>query len=442
VLELAKRVVKEGERLGFEDVIGIARRNKGTLTRFSNNGVTLHDVFDFTEVRLNVGKEGKKLSANFELQDSQEIYKEMKKLPKLLEVIDPLEVYAPLPSELVKYKEIKGIFDKRVVDSNHFEIMSNIIGSGSEERAKSIAGTLLSAETEDAVSTSQGQEGNYKSTGIELNLRAFAQDEASGQGIAVSTTLDKFDPLEATRKACRDAWLARNPVKAEPGKWEVLLAPPVVANLIGEVGRFASAYYVDAGISFLTNMLGKKVSTKSLTLFDWGNFPYGPDSGLFDWEGVPTQQTQIISRGILASYLHNLTTAKRFNTTSTGNAGWVVPEPTNLVIAPGTIKAKDMLKEINRGIYLTSNWYTRYQNYREGVFSSVARDAAFLIKEGEIKNSLKGIRISDTFPTLLNNICLLSKERYWTKWWDAEVPVLAPYMLVRNLGITTPSSLA
>jgi PmbA protein len=183
-------------------------------------------------------------------------------------------------------------------------------------------------------------------------------------------------------------------------------------------------------------MLGKKVSTQGLTLFDWGNFPYGPDSGLFDWEGVPTQQTQIISGGILASYLHNLTTAKRFNTASTGNAGWVVPEPTNLVIAPGTIKTKDMFREINRGIYLTSNWYTRYQNYREGSFSSVARDAAFLIKEGEIKSSLKGIRISDTLPALLNHICLLSKERYWIKWWDAEVPVLAPYMLVRDLGIT------
>ncbi|HIH96498.1 MAG TPA: TldD/PmbA family protein [Thermoplasmata archaeon] len=439
MLNLAERIVKEGERLGFEDTLVIARRSRGTLSRFSDKGVALNDSFDSSEVSLNAGKEGRKVVAHFTIHDSDEICKELKRLPNLLKVTDPLAIYAALPTKIEKYRVIDGLFDKRVGELNHFEIMRDIINNADGEKVDSIAGTLTLVESEDAMCTSQGQEGCYKRSEIELNLRAFADKEASGQGIAVSTAFDKFDYLGATRKACREAKMAEKPVNVDPGKWEVLLAPPVVANLFGEVGMFASAYYVDAGISFLAGKLGNKISMEGLDLFDWGNVPYGLASSPFDWEGTPTRQTRIISKGVLSSYLHNLTTAKRFNTESTGNAGWVVPEPTNLVIAPGTETEKSLLKKVSKGIYITNNWYTRYQNYREGTFSSVGRDAAFLIESGEIKKPLKGIRISDSLPSLLSNICSVSKERYWVRWWDAEVPVLAPFMLVNELGITTPS---
>ncbi len=70
-------------------------------------------------------------------------------------------------------------------------------------------------------------------------------------------------------------------------------------------------------------------------------------------------------------------------------------------------------KEVRRGIYVTNNWYTRFQNYCEGVYSTVPRDAAFLIENGEIKKSGVGMRISDTLPRQFLNIQALGKESRW-----------------------------
>ena len=95
---------------------------------------------------------------------------------------------------------------------------------------------------------------------------------------------------------------------------------------------------------------------------------------VFDDEGTPTQSTKIIEGGVLTSYLHNLTTAKRFKTESTGNAGWIEPDAWNLEVGHGDSGYSEMVKEMKRGMSLTSNWYTRFTNYRTGEFSTVPRD--------------------------------------------------------------------
>ncbi|RZN56002.1 MAG: hypothetical protein DSO09_00280 [Candidatus Methanomethylicota archaeon] len=93
----------------------------------------------------------------------------------------------------------------------------------------------------------------------------------------------------------------------------------------------------------------------------------------------------------------------------------------------------DLLKD---GIYVTSNWYTRFQNYRTGDFSTLCRDNTFLIENGEIKGAIKGVRISDNLLRIFNSIDYLFKERKWIKWWEVSIPTLISSMILNNVYIT------
>jgi PmbA protein len=87
---------------------------------------------------------------------------------------------------------------------------------------------------------------------------------------------------------------------------------------------------------------------------------------------------------------------------------------------------------------VTNTWYTRFQNYAAGDFSTIPRDGIFLIENGEIKQSLKDIRLSDNALRLLGNITGISKERQHVHWWgEADPPSLSPYILMKDVQITT-----
>jgi PmbA protein len=162
---------------------------------------------------------------------------------------------------------------------------------------------------------------------------------------------------------------------------------------------------------------------------------------MFDDEGTPTQTTPIIENGVLRNYLHNTSTARKYKVKTTANAGLVAPSPINTVLKEGRISNDKLLKEVDNGLYVTNVWYTRFQNYLSGDFSTIPRDGIFLIKKGEIVKSLKGIRITDNLQKILENISNLSNQPEWIIWWglESQIPVLTPHVLVKNVNITMPT---
>ena len=120
--------------------------------------------------------------------------------------------------------------------------------------------------------------------------------------------------------------------------------------------------------------------------------------------------------GVFRTMLHNTTTANKFKSKSTGNAGIIAPSPTTIVFKEGDMGFDEMIKKTGNGILITNNWYTRYQNQRTGEYSTVPRDAAFLIEGGELKQPVNGLRVSDSIPRQLQNIEYISRERKWIKW--------------------------
>jgi len=215
-----------------------------------------------------------------------------------------------------------------------------------------------------------------------------------------------------------------------------VLAPLFAGAMLGMWASMVSAFSVMIQLSVFVNKLGQRVASDIVTIKD-NPAPYSVSQRVFDDEGVPIKENVFIDRGILKTYLHNTSTAKIFKTKTTGNAGLVFPTAWNVETDVGNISKDEMFREVKRGLCLTNTWYTRFQNYVKGDFSTIPRDGIFLIENGEIKQSLKDVRLSDNALNLLNNIAGISKERKHVHWWgEADPPSLAPYLLIKNVHMT------
>ena len=166
---------------------------------------------------------------------------------------------------------------------------------------------------------------------------------------------------------------------------------------------------------------------------------YSVNNRAFDDEGFPVRENIFIDKGILKKYLHNTSTGKVFKTQTTGNAGLVQPRPWNIEMDPGDTSVDDLFRQVKKGLYLTNTWYTRFQNYATGDFSTIPRDGIFLIENGEIKQPWKDLRLSDNILRLLNQITGISKERQHVHWWiEVDPPSLSPYVLAEDIQMTRP----
>ncbi|MEM4405089.1 MAG: metallopeptidase TldD-related protein, partial [Nitrososphaerota archaeon] len=108
----------------------------------------------------------------------------------------------------------------------------------------------------------------------------------------------------------------------------------------------------------------------------------------------------------------------------------------NLIVEGGNATLNQLLGRVERGIFVTNDWYLRYRNFRTGDFSTIPRDGLFLIKNGSIEAALKDLRLSDNILRMMNNLEDMTADKYWIKWWEVEVPVKAPYALIRGVNFT------
>ena len=107
------------------------------------------------------------------------------------------------------------------------------------------------------------------------------------------------------------------------------------------------------------------------------------------------------------------------------------------MLKPGDWKKDELFEECRDGVYVTNTWYTRYQNYTTGDFSTIPRDGIFRIKKGEIVGTWKDVRLTDNLLHLWQSVKALSKETQEVEWWgEVAVPSFMPYALATKIGFT------
>src|SRR5947208_96617 len=107
-------------------------------------------------------------------------------------------------------------------------------------------------------------------------------------------------------------------------------------------------------------------------------------------------------------------------------------------VKPGDRSRDEIFSEVKDGLWLTNTWYTRYQSYVTGDLSTIPRDGIFHLRNGEVVEAWKDIRVTDNLLHLMKNIVALGNETEQMMWWgEVSVPNFVPYALIKDVGITT-----
>jgi PmbA protein len=435
ILSKTEEIVKKAKVLGADEVIARTTFGRYRQARFSNNQVDI--TVAWNDYVTDVSLAWKKRVVATQIHDFQEVDASIKRLLELAKVSKENPLFGGFAKGSFRYARSNA--DKKLQElEDPSEYVFEAIGAAEKEVGSQIdSGGILFTKFEDVyLVSSEGPVGADSRSAIELSIRAFSEREASGHGVECCSALKDFKPSRAGSKAGEIAKLAKNPKVGEEGVYDVIYDPLIFGSLLSVWGSMVSAFNVLIQQSVFVNKLGQKVAPENVTLKD-NPSAYSMASRIFDDEGVPTRENVFIDHGVLKTYLHNTSTAKIFKTETTANAGLVAPNAWNIEMNLGDSSKEKLFNEVKRGLYLTNTWYTRFQNYAKGDFSTIPRDGIFLIENGEIKQSLKDLRISDNALSLLGNIAGISKERQHVHWWgEVDPPSLSPYVLIKDVHIT------
>ncbi|BDC17688.1 metallopeptidase TldD-related protein [Acidianus sp. HS-5] len=295
-----------------------------------------------------------------------------------------------------------------------------------------ISGIINITKSTVTLTTSNGFKGTDIRNSVDGYFRAF-NGEFTGQWAFASSRYSESEVKESVENACEFASITRK-VDVGDGVYDLVLSPLVFANLMNNLAQMSSGLSIMMGESMFSKFKpGDKIASEKFTFSDSPREDR-PNSIDFDMEATFTRNKKIINSGVFETPLLNNEIAEIMGTKSTGNAGWISPTPWTLEVDGGKV-SKDSLLSGNV-IFFNNNWYTRFQNYVEGNFSTVGRDAVVVYKNGNIEGVAGRLRIADSLLNVIRNIEELSKDRYSVKWWDSPIPVLSPYVLVSKVKVS------
>jgi predicted Zn-dependent protease len=222
---------------------------------------------------------------------------------------------------------------------------------------------------------------------------------ADGSARHASVRLADQDGRAVGSRAAGKARDASNPTDLEPGRYEVVLEPDCVANILSFllVAGF-NGKAVEEGRSFAR--VGETQFDRSVTLRDDVTDP--ATIGIpFDIEGTPKRPLDLVRDGVTTGLLHTRRTAKAAGAASTGHAveggaAWGALGA-NLSIDAGDRPADRLVAGVERGVLVTDFWYTRILDPRTQVVTGLTRNGVWLVEEGRIVRPLTNLRFTQSF---------------------------------------------
>jgi len=214
---------------------------------------------------------------------------------------------------------------------------------------------------------------------------------------------------------------AKSPVG---GKFTVIMDPKLTGTFIHEAfGHACEADIVLNKESILEGRLGEKVASEDINILDnptMGqgkkfNIPYELFGSYFiDDEGIPSQKTVIIEKGILKSYLHSIETSSRmdFPPNGHGRAASNSSRPQVrmgiTILEPKDWSLEEMIENTQNGI-LCEDFQYGYCDPSTGNFQFKCK-MSYKIENGEKKELMRDVSLSGMTLEVLNRISAIGKD--------------------------------
>lgn len=274
------------------------------------------------------------------------------------------------------------------------------------EASQTAAGIYSTSEAVEALVNSRGAFAYYFDTNATFSV-TMMRPGSSGWAKQSALDCDVIDPLALARRASQKAAASERPREIAPGRYTVILEPPAVQDLLGQMFPDFSATAIRDRRSFLNERVGQKVFGDNINIVDDVYHPMqsGPP---FDGEGVPRRILTLVRNGVVRDVPYSRLAASRTGVEPTGH-GFPVPNdmgeaPENIVFSGGTSSLDEMIASTQRGILLTRVWYIREVDPYEKIMTGLTRDGTFLVEDGRIVAGLRNLRFNQGLIEMLNRV--------------------------------------
>src|SRR3989475_8302036 len=136
-----------------------------------------------------------------------------------------------------------------------------------------------------------------------------------------------------------------------------------------------------------------------------GTMPWRRGSLHVDDDGLPTQSTVLIEKGVLKGYLSDKLSARLMGISDTGNGRREsyehipMPRMTNTYMLAGQDNPEDIIRSVKRGVY-SVNFGGGQVDITNGKFDFLVSES-YIIEDGKITAPIKGATLIGNGPDVL-----------------------------------------
>lgn len=322
---------------------------------------------------------------------------------------------------------VAGIYDPRALEASPEEKVEFVKRLDAETRAadpriRTVEDSVYADSTyEAAIVTSSGVEGSYQSSDAWCYSVAIAtegDDTQVGFDFDLAQSLYGLDATSTAQRSAQRAVGVLGARKIPSAKMPVVLDPYTAGQFLGVIAGALTGEAVQKGRSLFAGHLGDEVAAQAITLWDDGRIDGAPGSSPWDAEGVATGRTEVITGGVLNSFLYDVTSARREGISSTGNASRAGfrsapgPAPSNLAFDPTGETVDEIWAKADRA-FLVQDFHGVHSgaNAISGDFSVGA--TGYLIEAGSVAQPVKEVTIAAPMLEILRGIVAVGDDRRW-----------------------------
>ena len=269
-------------------------------------------------------------------------------------------------------------------------------------KLRNTEGTSLSAQHSQFIfANSLGFMGGFPTSRHSLGCSMIAEEKGQMQRddwySSTRVPANMADPEALGRYAGERALARLRARKISTCQAPVLFEAPQAGGLIGHFVSAVSGVSLYRKSTFLLDSLGKPVFSKEISIEERPYEKQGMASSPFDEEGVATRERSIVREGVVEGYFLGTYSGRKLGMPSTGSSGG----NHNLVIKPGTLDFRGMLKKLHRGLLVTE-LLGHGTNLITGDYSRGA--AGYWVENGEIQYPVEEITIAGNLGDMFKSI--------------------------------------
>jgi TldD protein len=204
-------------------------------------------------------------------------------------------------------------------------------------------------------------------------------------------------------------------MEAPRGMKTVVLASEAGGTMIHEaIGHGLEADLAMEGLSCYKGMLGQKIASDLIDVVDDATLPNLRGTFAYDDEGMPSERTVLVEKGMLKNYLFDRFHALKYDMKSTGNGRREsfrfrpIPRMTNTMILPGNHDPASIIASVDDGVYVVKMGGGQVDTVRGDFVFEISE--GYTIEKGKVGAMIRNATMMGNGPRILNEIDMVGTD--------------------------------